>query len=400
MSQNQYLTNIGKFYIYKIFTSLQITVPIYVIFLLANDLSMTQVMVLQSFYTALIFLFEVPSGVFADLYGRKNSLILSSIFLTTAFLIFGIGRNYVIFLLAALLWAIAQSLRSGADTAILFDSLKSIKKTNLFTKYNGRANSLEMLILGISAITGGIIANYFGNRLLFFITAILFSISIVVAITFKEPGIHKKIIEKKYMRHMKQALLVSYKNKIVNNFILFFAFFGAFAYMLYYLIQPFFNEGKYGKFIVGGVVAGYFLFCSIGSFFSEHIIKKIKSKQLVKLVVLLSLIIFLLIPQVSTWLAILFVFLHSFIAGVAGILTNTKINENIEPNHRATILSILNFFQKIIYAILAPLIGYFAEVYTLDVAFFIIGIFLLTFLMFIILSLNFGSSGEYPSKLQ
>jgi len=92
-----YRSNIWKYYFYKLFTSLEITVPIYVLFLLENNLSMTQVMILQSFYTFLIFIFELPSGVFADLYGRKNSLIFSSIFLTLAFITFGIGKFYFVF---------------------------------------------------------------------------------------------------------------------------------------------------------------------------------------------------------------------------------------------------------------------------------------------------------------
>lgn len=399
MEYNGYNANIWKFYLYKVFTSLQITVPIYVLFLLANNLSMTQVMLLQSFYTFLIFFFEIPSGVFADLYGRKNSLILSSIFLTFAFITFGFGRMYIIFFLAAFLWAISQSLKSGADTAILFDSLKIIDKTNLFTRYNGRSNSLEMLTLGISAVIGGVIANYFGNRILFFISAILFFVSVIISISFKEPTFHKKIIEKKYLAHMKEALLFSYKNKIVKSFIVFFAFFGAFAYMLYFLIQPFFNQGEYAKFIVGIAVAGYFVFCSIGSFFSEHIISKIKPKKLAIIIVLISLTIFLLMPNISKWFAILLVFVHSFIAGVAGVLANNEINKNTESHHRATVLSVLNFLQKIIYAVVAPFIGYFTDVYTLDVAFLMVGILLLIFFIFMIFSFSFISNRKSSENL-
>lgn len=387
METKIYNSNIWKFYVYKIFTSLEITVPIYVLFLLSNNLSMTQVMVLQTVYTIFIFLLEIPSGMFADFFGRKNSLIISSVFLTLAFITFGISELYFIFFIAAFFWAIAQSLRSGADTALLFDSLKLINKTKYFPKYNGRSNSLEMLTLGFSAIIGGIIANYYGYRILFFISAFFFIISVFISFSFKEPKFQTKIIKKKYFTHIRNSLYFSYKNKIVKHFIIFFAFFGAFALMLYYLIQPYFNQGEYANLIVGIAVAGYFLFCALGSFLADHIINKICSKKLVIIIILISLSIFSLISFVSTFIAIIFVFIHSFLAGVAGILANNEINKETKSHNRATVLSILNFLQKMIYAIVAPLIGYITDVYTLEITFLMIGILLTIY--FIILLFNF-----------
>ena len=75
-----YSSNIWKFYAYKILVSLQISVPIYVLFLLDNNLTMTQVMILQTINTILVLLFELPSGIFADYIGRKTSLITASFF--------------------------------------------------------------------------------------------------------------------------------------------------------------------------------------------------------------------------------------------------------------------------------------------------------------------------------
>ncbi len=398
MENNKYDANIWKFYFYKVFTSLELTVPIYVLFLLANNLSMTQVMLLQSFYTFLIFFFEIPSGVFADLYGRKKSLILASFFLTLAFLVFGLSQIYFSFFLAVSLWAIAQSFRSGADQALLFDSLKMTKKTELFARYSGRSNSLEMLVLGFSAITGGIIANYFGNRILFFLSAILFFISVLIAFSFKEPLFHKKIIEKKYIIHLKESIKFSLQHRIVRNFIIFFAFFGSFAYLLYFLIQPLFNQGPDAKIIVGVAVSGYFLFCALGSFLSEKFIKRIRDGWLVLLIVLISALAFIFISFVNIWIGLIMVFINSFVVGVAGILTNDKINQNTESFHRATVLSVLNLLQKLIYAIMAPFIGYIADVYTLKATFLMVGIVLLIFLLYNVFAFKTGIFGRFIRK--
>lgn len=399
MKYINYDANIWKFYLYKVFTSLQVTVPIYVLFLLSNNLSMTQVMLLQSFYTLLIFFFEIPSGVFADLYGRKKSLILSSFFLTLAFLVFGLSQTYILFFLAIGLWAIAQSFKSGADQALLFDSLKMIRRTELFAKYSGRSNSLEMLVFGFSAITGGIISNYFGNRILFFLTSILFCISIFVAFSFKEPSFHKKIIEKKYFTHLNESINFSFQHDVVRNFIIFFAFFGSFAYLLYFIIQPLFNQGPHAKIMVSFAVSGYFLFCALGSFVSEKIIKRVHDRWLVLSIVLISAIAFIIISFANIWVGLIMVFINSFIVGVAGILANDKINQNTESYHRATVLSVLNLLQKLIYALMVPFIGYIADVYTLKATFLMVGIVLIIFLLYNLFTFKIGIFGRFVGKV-
>ncbi|MFT4304985.1 MAG: MFS transporter, partial [Candidatus Woesearchaeota archaeon] len=116
-------------------------------------------------------------------------------------------------------------------------------------------------------------------------------------------------------------------------------------------------------------------------------INKICSKKLVIIIILISLSIFSLISFVSTLIAIIFVFIHSFLAGVAGILANNEINKETKSHNRATVLSILNFLQKMIYAIVAPFIGYITDIYTLEITFLMIGILLTIY--FIILLFNF-----------
>ena len=71
--------NIWKFYIYKILRNIVFFVPIIVLFWQENGLSMTEVMVLQSFFALAIVFLEVPTGYFADVFGRKRSLILAGI---------------------------------------------------------------------------------------------------------------------------------------------------------------------------------------------------------------------------------------------------------------------------------------------------------------------------------
>ncbi len=93
--------------------------------------------------------FEIPTGVVADIYGRKLSVIIS--LLLGAIVPFGIyfSKSYLILLFLHLLAGIGATFTSGAFDAWFVDSLLLINKDLDLTKYWGRLTSF----------------NYFGNTL-------------------------------------------------------------------------------------------------------------------------------------------------------------------------------------------------------------------------------------------
>ena len=131
---NSYKSNINLFYLFKIVNSLELTLSIFVLFMLANKLTMTQVMILETIFIICVLLFEIPSGAFADLYGRKLALAISMILISFSLVIFGLGTNFWIFLIAQIINSLGTAFSSGADSAFLYDSLKEIKKEKDYSK--------------------------------------------------------------------------------------------------------------------------------------------------------------------------------------------------------------------------------------------------------------------------
>lgn len=129
--------NIWKSYIFQILCGLFFSVPVMVLFWQDNGLSLTEIMILQSLFSITIVLLEVPTGYFADVFGRRKALIYSSLFSFFGFVIYSLSYNFYQFLLAEILLAFAISLTSGADSALLYDTLKDLKKENLYKKIWG-----------------------------------------------------------------------------------------------------------------------------------------------------------------------------------------------------------------------------------------------------------------------
>ena len=82
---------------------------------------------------------EIPTGVIADRFGRKTSMILGSLVLSIAALIYGSIPHFYNFLFSEFLFAVGITLISGADKAILYDSLKENNQEHLSIKIFNRA---------------------------------------------------------------------------------------------------------------------------------------------------------------------------------------------------------------------------------------------------------------------
>ena len=137
IEQQKLKRNIWKIYLFNIFSSLTFFVPIIVLFWQDNGLNLTQIMILQSLFALAIVILEVPTGYFADIVGRKRSLILASFFLTIGVFVYSIGHNFYQFLIAEILWAFGVSLISGTDSAFIYDTLKDLKQEKLYKKIVG-----------------------------------------------------------------------------------------------------------------------------------------------------------------------------------------------------------------------------------------------------------------------
>ena len=124
------LNNIRMFIAFRIFFNARFYYPVFTILFLDFGLTISQFAILNAVWAGTIVLMEVPSGALADIWGRRNLLILSSILMILELLLLCIvplGHPtllFAIFLVNRVLSGIAEAAASGADEAIAFDSLK------------------------------------------------------------------------------------------------------------------------------------------------------------------------------------------------------------------------------------------------------------------------------------
>ena len=185
----QLRNNILKMYLLKGVIWFMVAMPIIILFFQEHGLSLTQIMTLQAIYSFSVALFEIPSGYIADLFGRKQKIILSTVFSFAGYLVFSFYSGFYAFAIAQILVGIGGSLMSGSDSALLYDTLLETGEKKSYTKIEGKNYAIGNFSEAIAGILGGFLAVSSIYLPIYVQTGILF-FSIPIAFTLVEPAIH------------------------------------------------------------------------------------------------------------------------------------------------------------------------------------------------------------------
>lgn len=98
--------------------------PVYTLFLLRRGLDLFEVNVVFAVYLIVAFLFEVPTGAVADVFGRKASFVLSCVLRSVAFGLYWFADSFPDFIVAEFVDAIGTTLATGALDAWAVDGMR------------------------------------------------------------------------------------------------------------------------------------------------------------------------------------------------------------------------------------------------------------------------------------
>ena len=134
--------------------------PMYALFLLSRGLDLFQVSVVPAVFWIVSFLFEVPTGAFADLAGRKTSFLLSCVIRMIAFGLYAYADGFAEFLVAEFIDALGSTLANGALDAWAVDGMRAEGDLRPTDRFFARAQMLARAAI----IAGGLVSGYIGQR--------------------------------------------------------------------------------------------------------------------------------------------------------------------------------------------------------------------------------------------
>ena len=364
--------NTVQLYLIKIAKWFNLVMPIVVLFYQENGLSMSQIFILKSIYSIAMVATELPSGYLADVWGCRKTLLVGAIMGTIGILIYSISGVFSSFVVAEIILGVGFSFVSGADSAMLYDSLKAENRENEYIKHEGRITSSGNFAEALAGVAGGLLATI-SLRTPYYFQIVVAAIGIPAAYLLKEP---QHALERTHLK-MKEILSIvklTYQQPEMRSAIMISSFTGAATLTYAWFVQPYFQKAGVPVSVFGILWTLLNLTAGIFSMYAYRIENLLGQRiTLLLIVIFISLGFILTSVEISlAGIAILFGFY--MIRGVATPVLKDQINQFTDSKVRATILSIRNFEIRIIFAIVGPVLGYLTDTFSLQTALMVTGI--------------------------
>lgn len=132
------------------------------------------------------FLFEVPTGIVADVYSRRLSIIIGYVLVGIGFLVEGLFPFFATVLLAQVLWGLGYTFTSGATEAWISDEIGESNAGHAFL----RASQVARLATLVGIVASIFIGNVRVNLPIIIGGAGYLALAIVLALVMPETGFH------------------------------------------------------------------------------------------------------------------------------------------------------------------------------------------------------------------
>jgi len=167
-----------KFSAYGFLKNLRFFDAFLLLFFLENGITYTQIGILYAAREIITNVSEIPSGIIADTYGRKSSLIVAFLLYIISFLLFYVTSEFYVLLIAMLLFGVGEAFRSGTHKGMIMDYLRLNNWEDQKVDYYGHTRSWSQKGSAVSALFAGLLVLYSGSyRIIFLVSALPYIIN-------------------------------------------------------------------------------------------------------------------------------------------------------------------------------------------------------------------------------
>lgn len=369
--------NIFKLNVIKFSKWFSLVMPIIVPFYKDNGLSITEIMVLKSVYSIVIVSLELPSGYFADVLGRKKTIVIGAFLGAAGFILYSFTHRYAGFLIAEIALGAGQSFISGADSAMLYDTLATGKRQKEYTRYEGINASIGNFSEAFAGLAGGALA-LISLRLPFFAQAIIASTAIPAALTLTEPNISKRKSKTSGFRDIVNILnKIILKERNLRYNLLFSSIIGAATLLMAWFAQPLFEKMLLPLALYGVVWTSLNLITGGSSILAHRIEKRLGESGTLKVIAVLIPVLMVFSGIVPLYAIIPVLAIFYFLRGIATPVLKDYINKQTTSEVRATVMSLRDLVIRVFFSLFAPLAGWLTDNYSLGIGLVVSGGFIL-----------------------
>lgn len=369
------------------------------IFLLDAGLSNFEAFAANAFFTVGQLIFEVPTGIVADTFGRRVSYLLGclTLSLSTIFYLFmwQIHGPFIGWAASSILLGLGFTFFSGALEAWLVDALHATKFKGSLEGVFAKGQIVGGIAMLTGSVAGGIIAQMTNLGVPYILRAAVLIVNFATAfMLMKDLGFSPKIA-KKPLLEMKRIFVSSIdyglKNPPVRWIMLAAPFTTGVSFYIFYALQPFLLElyGDEKAYGIAGIVAAIIGLTQVaGGIVSPHL-RKLFNRRTTALIVgtfFTGLLLILVSITHNFWVALALIFLWGLIFAALFPIRQAYLNGIIPSKQRATVLSFDSMIGSGGGIVIQPALGKAADVWSYSTSFAMASIFQFAAVPFMLLA--------------
>lgn len=358
-----------QFIIFLKFFATGIMAPVLTRVLIAHGASISTISLLIGAYSFTVIAAEFPSGVFADLYGRKKAFMLSAALFFLCYCVLLFSQSVVVLFCAMIANGLGRAFSSGSIDALAIDAAGTTDAALIRT--TARLSILESAGLAAGALAGGFISalgtSFAGNiGVNIGVYALLFILTLVCV---HEPprtlaSGEESIGPGSFSAQVKGSFTFMLQKGTVRTLFVFSLVTGFALISLETYWQPALALLQPSAWVFGALSFGGYACVILGSRLAQRILTKHADCGAALLLALKALFGFGLILLVFRFRQLGFIAVYLlifFFLGGGGVAENLLLNRLIPSYQRASVLSLSSFVLQI-GGLIASVSGYMVSV--------------------------------------
>jgi MFS family permease len=365
-SRAQLERNLSLYPVYAALSFTPVAIPVLVIFFQENGLDMFEIYLLQAAFALAVAAFEVPGGLIADRVGKRKSLMMGFAIGGSAWVLYAMGHGFRTFLLCEVILAVGASLISGADSALLYDTLKALDREAEFEEHEGRARGYMMVTFAVCNILGGWIGTTSTRATLWAeLVGPILAIVILVRMVEVQPVAPDKSLAnawKGYRTLVSDSTRFIRRHSYVRWHVVLMSLLIASATLLLWTYQPYMEVCGLPIWGFGVAFASFNLVSAGASRYAHKLEPALGPRKTLVLLMALEVATPLLMAILLHPAAFMAIWCHQLVRGSGRPILHAHILKFTFADKRATVLSFVSLSGRLLFAVLAPAVGWMAKV--------------------------------------
>jgi MFS family permease len=374
MNPQQVKRNILLYKLYQAFKEPLFWGPILIIYIQKiGNMSLPQIYLMESVCVILLFILQIPTGALADKIGRKKTMLIGSVLLVVDCLVFGLARGPAWIWMANIFWSFGFSLISGADSALLYDTLASQGKSDSYKQVDGKSIANRFILFAIaSPIAGYLAATNMRLPVLLGLPGLLATCVFIMCMV-EPPRTGDAMAKKRIQDIMKLSVIFVANNKRVKWIIAYTALLLVIGKVWFFTYNPYFELVALPLKYYGWIFFVLNIVAAIFSYFAHQIAKRSSPLACFTVMVLITALPIMLMGALPLLPLVWLVLFQNVTRGYLRPFMGQYLNDHLKSEHRATVSSVQSAVDALAQFVLLGVFGLILKVVNLPIALIMLG---------------------------